>query len=69
MHHGSIKVMRADEQVLVFERVAGDERLRCTFNLSNRPAEFDPAGKTIVATGDLDGGMLGAYSAVIEEIA
>jgi hypothetical protein len=27
------------------------------------------SGKKIVATGDLDGGMLGAYSAVIEEIA
>ena len=69
LHHGSIKVTRADEQVLMFEREADGERLRCTFNLSNRPAQFEPAGKTIVATGDLDGGMLGAYSAVIEEIA
>ena len=60
---------RADEQVLVFERAADNERLRCTFNLSDRPSAFRPSGKTIVATGDLDGDMLGAYSAVIEEIA
>jgi len=53
----------------VFERPEDGQRLLCTFNLSNRPAEFGPAGKTIVATDDLDDGMLGAYSAVIEEIA
>jgi len=69
LHHGSIKVTRADEQVLVFERAADGERLRCTFNLSDRTAQVDPHGTTIVATGDLDGGMLGAYSALIEEIA
>ena len=69
LHHGSIQVTRADEQILVFERAAEGERLRCTFNLSARPAAFDLSGKKIVATGDLDGGMLGAYSAVIEEIA
>ena len=55
--------------MLVFDRVADGEHLRCTFNLSDRPAAFDLSGTTIVATGDLDGGMLGAYSAVIEEIA
>jgi alpha-glucosidase len=53
----------------VFERAADGERLRCTFNLSDRPAAFDLSGKRIVATGDLDDRMLGAYSAVIEEIA
>jgi alpha-glucosidase len=69
LHHGSIKVTRADEQLLVFERAADGERMRCTFNLSNRPAKFDPSGTKVSATGDLDGDMLGAYSAVIEEIA
>ena len=69
LRHGSIEVTRADEQVLVFERAADNERLRCTFNLSDRPSAFRPSGKTIVATGDLDGDTLGAYSAVIEEIA
>jgi len=62
-------VTRADERTLVFERTADGERLRCAFNLSSQAAEFDLSGKTIIATGDLDGGMLGAYSAVIEEIA
>ncbi|HKH27204.1 MAG TPA: alpha-amylase family glycosyl hydrolase [Sphingomicrobium sp.] len=69
LHHGSIEVTRADEQMLIFERGADRERLRCTFNLSDCPAAYDLSGKTIIATGDLDGGMLGAYSAVIEEIA
>ena len=69
LRHGSIKVTRADEHTLVFERTADGERLRCAFNLSSQAAEFDLSGKTIIATGDLDGGMLGAYSAVIEEIA
>jgi alpha-glucosidase len=69
LHHGSIKVTRADDRVLVFERAADGERLRCTFNLSDRPAAFDLSGKKIITTGDLDDGMLGAYSAVIEEIA
>jgi alpha-glucosidase len=68
LHHGSMAVQRADDQLLIFERTANGSRIRCTFNLSDRSANHDPLGLTIAATGDLDGGVLGAYSAVVEEI-
>jgi alpha-glucosidase len=66
---GSMKVVRADDQVLVFERAADGEQLRCTFNLSGSPAAFTAGGRELFRAGDLDGGDLGPYSAVIEEIA
>ena len=69
LHHGAMTVQRADEQLLIFERAANGSRIRCTFNLSDRAANHNPLGLTIAATGDLDGDVLGAYSAVVEEIA
>ena len=69
LRNGSMSVVRADSGMLVFERAADGQRLRCTFNLSPRAAGHEPSGKAIVSTGDLDGGLLGPYSAVIEEIA
>ena len=66
---GSMNVVRADDQVLVFERAADSEQLRCTFNLSGSPAAFTSGGRELFRAGDLDGGDLGPYSAVIEEIA
>jgi len=68
LHHGSMTVQRADDQLLIFERMANGSRIRCTFNLSDRSANHNPLGLTIAATGDLDGDVLGAYSAVVEEI-
>lgn len=69
LRQGSMEIVRSDRDVLAFERAGGGERLRCTFNFSNQPASFRLAGKVVVSTGSLDGGELGAYSAVIEEIA
>jgi len=69
LHHGAMTIQRADEQLLIFERTANGSRIRCTFNLSDRAANHNPLGLTIAATGDLDGDVLGAYSAVVEEIA
>jgi hypothetical protein len=69
LRSGSIKTIRADEQPLIFERSANGQRLRCAFNLSGLPVEHDVHGKILVRTRDLDGGVLGPYSAVIEEIA
>lgn len=66
---GSIDVVRADEQLLIFERSGNRQRLRCAFNLSDRPANHEVTGSVLVQTGGLDGGVLGPYSAVIEEIA
>ncbi|HEX7930870.1 MAG TPA: DUF3459 domain-containing protein, partial [Sphingomicrobium sp.] len=69
LRQGSMEIVQSDGDVLVFERAGDGERLRCTFNLSDRPASFRLAGKVVVSTGSLDGGELGPYSAVIEEIA
>jgi alpha-glucosidase len=66
---GSMEVIQADDQLLVFERSCHGERLRCTFNLSIEPVQFTPAGDSLFRAGDLDAGHLGPYSAVIEEIA
>ena len=66
---GSFEVIEADDRVLVFERVASGERLRCTFNLSGTAAPFASGGNQVFRVGDLDGSELGPYSAVIEEIA
>ena len=37
--------------------------------VSARQSEHHSKGRTIILTGDLDGDVLGPYSAVIEEIA
>ena len=57
------------EQRLRFERSSPTEILRCTFNLSDRPAGFEPTGTMLVGTGAIGGGNLGPYAVVIEEIA
>ena len=69
LRQGSMTVERADDQLLVFERAAPGSRIRCTFNLSDRPAGHSASGTQIAVVGDLDGTVLGPYSGVIEEIA
>jgi alpha-glucosidase len=69
LHHGSIKLIEAGSQRLVFDRVNGSETLRCAFNLSGDPAPFQPSGRRLLATGDIEGDTLGPYAAVVEEIA
>jgi alpha-glucosidase len=66
---GSMRIEEAGEQMLVFDRTNGAGPLRCTFNLSDRSARFHSAGSTIFSTGEVDASCLGAYAAVIEEIA
>jgi len=68
LHHGSMTIQRADHQLLVFERAAGVSRVRCTINLSDRTTNYNPLGRKIASSGDLDAGVLGPYSAVVEEI-
>ena len=65
---GRCAFVEAGEQRLVFVRELGAERLRCTFNLSERSTPFQPSGETMLSTGQVDGGSLGPYGAVIEEI-
>ncbi|WP_395622912.1 alpha-amylase family glycosyl hydrolase [Sphingomonas daechungensis] len=68
LRHGSMKILRADEQLLVFERAKNGSHIRCTFNLSEKELSHASAGKGIALAGHLDAGTLGAYSGVVEEI-
>jgi alpha-glucosidase len=67
LRHGWMRVVRADDQLLAFERAHGDEVLRCIFNLSDRPATFRMSGKRLVNVGEVDQGTLAPYAALIEE--
>jgi alpha-glucosidase len=69
LRQGSMGMIEAGEQKLVFDRASGHETIRCTFNLSGRPAEFHSSGNALIGVGEVDGGELGAFAAVIEMIA
>jgi alpha-glucosidase len=69
LRHGTMAILEAGEALLAFERSEGGERLRCTFNLSDRPTRFDPIGRTLLVSGDATGGSLAPYAAIIEQIA
>ena len=69
LRSGSIDLREAGEALLVFDRAAERQRLRCTFNLSNAAAAFHPSGTVVVRTGDVHGDGLAPYAALIEEIA
>jgi alpha-glucosidase len=69
LRQGGIRVLRADDQLIAFDRTLGGRKLRCTFNLAARRASFEPGGKTLIGTGSIDGPSLGAYAALVEEIA
>jgi len=64
-----MRIVEAGDALLVFERAIGSQRLRCVFNLSEQAALYDAAGKVLLGTGQVEGGRLGPYAAVIEEIA
>jgi alpha-glucosidase len=69
LRQGAMTVLSADDQALVFDRSSGSERLRCMFNLSDRAVPFEPSGRALIGTGDINGGTLGPYAAIVEEIA
>ncbi len=66
LRHGSMRIVEAGEQMLVFERAFGSERLRCTFNLSDRAASWSSAGNAVIASGRASADVIGPYSAVVE---
>jgi alpha-glucosidase len=68
LRQGSMQILEAGDQKLVFERRLRSERLLCTFNLSQRDAAFASCGRSLVSTGKVDDGRLGAYSAVVEAV-
>jgi alpha-glucosidase len=65
---GTMRVLEAGEQMLVFVREFDSERLRCTFNLSDRPAPFAAEGTEVIRAGRIEAGSLGPYAAIIEVI-
>ena len=69
LHVGSMRIVEAGEQKLVFDRSSNGQRLRCTFNLSDRPCDFQRSRTALIDVGAVDEAALGAYAAVIEEIA
>ncbi|HEY8591416.1 MAG TPA: alpha-glucosidase [Sphingomicrobium sp.] len=68
LRSGAIRMLEAGEQKLVFERAGGGERLRCTFNLSNRDASFAPAGTSLLQCGSVSAERLGPFASIVEEI-
>jgi alpha-glucosidase len=69
LRHGSMQVVEAGDQRLVFDRCAGRDRIRCTFNLSDSPVAGTSGGTTIIEAGDVSDDTLGPWSAVIEVVA
>lgn len=65
---GRLELVEAGPQLLVFDRLEGDQKLRCTFNLSRTGAPFRSSGKPLFATGECGNGSLGPYAALIEEL-
>ena len=68
LRHGSMHIIEAGEALLVFERAAEGQRLRCTFNLSADMLPFRASGRELISTGDARGGSLPPYAGTIEEI-
>lgn len=66
---GAIAIVEAGEQLLTFDRSNANQRLRCSFNLSERPVTAAAAGRQLMSVGEIAGDQLGPFSAKIEEIA
>ena len=66
---GSMDVIEAGDALLVFDRASDGQRLRCTFNLSDRQLHHAESGQSVFSTGTADGASLGPFAATIEEIA
>jgi alpha-glucosidase len=65
---GSMRIIEAGEQRLVFERSDERKRLLCTFNLSPRAAPFRASGRALIKTGAVEPEQLGPYAALIETV-
>ena len=69
LRHGSMHVVEADEELLVFNRAANGRQVRCSFNLSDRAIAFRTSGRELIRAGHVDRDSIGPYGAIIEEIA
>jgi alpha-glucosidase len=70
LHHGSMAIVRLTDQLIVFERESAGQKLRCSFNLSDSPAELPSMqAAELVTVGEVADGRLGPWSAIIEKLA
>ena len=65
---GTLEIVEAGRQKLVFERAFGGQRLRCTFNLSESEAPLGRHNGALLTVGNVLADALGPYAALIEEI-
>jgi len=65
---GTIEILEAGAQKLVFERAHADQRLRCTFNLSDVEVPLMPHNGPLISAGQVLANALGPYAALIEEL-
>jgi alpha-glucosidase len=67
LRRGSMRIVEAGEQRLVFERSLAGKTVRCVFNLSDRPTPRPSGSRVLISVGEVSADLLSAYSAVIEE--
>ena len=67
LRRGSMRIVVADEQLLVFERALDGAVVRCTFNLSEQDVPYAAEGRPLLSNGNV-GASLGAYSGIIETV-
>ncbi|HEX6661700.1 MAG TPA: alpha-amylase family glycosyl hydrolase [Sphingomicrobium sp.] len=63
---GSMNVIEAGDQLLIYDRAFEGTRLRCTFNLSDRSAPFALRHPPVIAVGTSTRDSLASYAGVIE---
>ena len=66
LRRGSMELIEAGDMLLVFDRVEGGQRLRCTFNLSDRALPFQATGRELIRAGHVNDVSFGPYAGVIE---
>ncbi len=66
---GSLEVVEAGEQRLIFDRTYRGQTIRCTFNLSADEAPLRRHNGALITTGPVLADALGPYAALLEEIA
>lgn len=65
---GAMQFVEAGEALLQFDRTDNAQRVRCTFNLSDRALPFRAAGRELIRSGHVDSTSIGPYAAIIEEM-
>jgi alpha-glucosidase len=68
LRHGSMEIVGSGDALLLFERAAQGQRLRCSFNLTDQPVQFQPSGAPLLHVGEVGGQAFGPYAALIEEL-